>query len=133
MCSQRTLPDPKSRQRTFHSCSGRGASRRAPPKYSPFLGGSTWPELIAVVRNTFSPQTIGDDQPRPGISVFHETFSVLDHRSGRFVLVLTPWAPGPRNCGQLLSGNGAPDAFKTANRIPGNTNRERFIFILKCF
>src|SRR5438093_13295081 len=133
MCSQRTLPDPKSRQRTFHSCSGRGASRRAPPKYSPFLGGSTWPELIAVVRNTFSPQTIGDAQPRPGISVFHETFSVLDHRSGRFVLVLTPRAPGPRNCGQFVSVNGAPDEVKYANRIIGAANTEKFNFIFKSF
>src|SRR6266446_2316412 len=130
MCSQRTFPEVKSRQSTFHSCSGRGASRRSPPKYNPFFGGSTSPELIAVVRNTFSPQTIGDDQPRPGISVFHETFSVLDQRSGRFVLVLTPRAPGPRNCGQFVSGNGAPDEFKTANTITVSTNTEGFIFIL---
>ena len=84
-----------------------------------------------MVRNTFSPQTIGDDQPRPGISVFHETFSVLDQRSGRFVLVDTPRAPGPRNCGQLVSGNGAPDELNTANTVKGSTHTEGFIFILK--
>src|SRR2546427_2739215 len=47
---------------------------------------------------------MGDDQPRPGISTFHATFSVADQCSGRLVLSATPRALGPRNCGQLASG-----------------------------
>jgi hypothetical protein len=59
--------------------------------------------FTTVVRNTRWPQTIGDDQLRPGRSVFHATFSVADHLSGRLALMLTPEAFGPRNCGQFES------------------------------
>ena len=84
----------------MRSSSTLGGSKRLPPMYKPFLGASSSPRLTAVVRNTRSPQTIGDDQPRPGTSVFQATFSVADQRSGRFGPLATPRAPGPRNCGQ---------------------------------
>ena len=50
-----------------------------------------------MVRNTCSPQTTGDDQPRPGISVFHETFSVLDQRQYMyFAFLQDDWKVTPR-------------------------------------
>jgi hypothetical protein len=58
---------------------------------------------MTAVRNTRLPQTTGDDQLRPGSSVFHATFSVADQRSGRRVLMPMPAAWGPRNWGQFPS------------------------------
>jgi len=43
------------------------------------------------VRNTLSPETMGDDQPRPGISASHSTLSVFDHLSGSIPLDATGW------------------------------------------
>src|ERR1035438_4797491 len=91
--SHRTLPEVKSRHTTFHSCSRPRVFGCSPPIKSPFCGGSDVPEFTAVVRNTWSPHTIGDDQPRPGISAFHTTFSEADQCSDRFVLVVMPRAP----------------------------------------
>src|SRR5438552_91367 len=54
----------------------------------------------AEVINTLSPQTTGDDQPRPGILAFHRTFLSAAHSAGSCVSVDTPLAFGPRNCGQ---------------------------------
>src|SRR5688572_29980969 len=56
---------------------------------------------MALVRKTQSPQTMGDDQPRPGISRFHATFSVADQRSGSVVPRPMPRDFVPRNCGQF--------------------------------
>ena len=57
---------------------------------------------MTVVRKTRLPQTTGLDQPRPGISVTHSTFSVVLHVSGRFGLSATAaFMVGPRKCGQL--------------------------------
>src|ERR1041385_640652 len=57
-----------------------------------------------------SPQTMGEDQPTPGISIFHATFSLEDHLSGGAASSATPSEPGPRNCGQW------PEASATASR-----------------
>src|SRR5687767_12572959 len=89
-----------------------------------------------------SPQTIGDDQPWPGITVFHRTLFVVLHVSGGVADSATPIAPGPRNCGHpstrsatacwpslisLRAGCSAPpartwhvasDSAKTANMVP---------------
>jgi hypothetical protein len=46
----------------------------------------------AVVTNTRSPQTIGDEDPRPGISTFHRTFFVSLHSDGGSAVVDTPVA-----------------------------------------
>jgi hypothetical protein len=52
---------------------------------------------MAVVRNTLSPQTIGEDEPRPGISTFHRTFFVSLHSVGGFAVREIPLAKGPRH------------------------------------
>ena len=67
-----------------------------------FISGAT-----EVVRKTFPFHTIGDDQPMPGTSATHSTFSVVDQVFGRRGLSLTGSAPGPRNCGQLTGDEDA--------------------------
>src|SRR5262249_23501858 len=62
-----------------------------------FAPGMTSPS-IAVVRKIRSPQTIGEEWHRPGIAVFHFTFSVGLHLVGRPVSGETPWLSGPRHC-----------------------------------
>jgi len=59
------------------------------------------------------PQTIGEDQPRPGTGVFHATWSVVLQVSGNPDFVLTPEAVGPRNCGQLSWPGTADDRSNT--------------------
>src|SRR5688572_19679133 len=61
-----------------------------------FIGCS----LVAAVMNTRVPQTTGDDQPTPGTSETHSTFSVLDHLTGRLGWSDTGLELGPRNLGQ---------------------------------
>src|SRR3954454_8136458 len=66
------------------------------------------PEVTAVVTIIWSPQTIGEDQPRPGTSARHPTLIVVDHLSGRPSIAETARPAGPRNCGQVRSaGAGA--------------------------
>src|SRR5690606_6915381 len=65
------------------------------------------------VTNTRSPQTIGEDHPRPGISVTHATLSVEEKLRGRFAASATPDAPAPRNCGQCARGDCACAASDT--------------------
>src|SRR3954470_20457395 len=64
--------------------------------------------LIAVVRNTWSPHTIGDDQPRPGTSAFHTTFVVVDHVVGSVSMAETARPACPRNCGHVVSVGAGP-------------------------
>src|SRR5687768_18611650 len=54
----------------------------------------------------------GDDQPRPGTSMAHFTFSVLDHVRGSAGASATPLADGPRKPGQFEVG--AADTEATA-------------------
>src|SRR5262245_43097771 len=56
---------------------------------------------MSVVRKTFLPQIIGCEKPRPGSAVFHITFFVSLHSTGRFVSPETPCESGPRHCAQL--------------------------------
>src|SRR5215471_13902744 len=56
---------------------------------------------MSVVRKTFLSQMIGCENPFPGIAVFHKTFFVSLHSVGRFLSSETPWASGPRHCGQF--------------------------------
>ena len=58
--------------------------------------------LTTEVTKIFSPQTIGEDQPLPGIAVFQATFSVWLQVSGKFGSSTTPDESGPRNCGHWL-------------------------------
>ena len=91
----------------------------------------TVPEFTTVVRRTRSPQTIGDDQPRPGKSVFQATFSVADQRSGNPSPVATPFEPGPRNCGQFVSALTGKVAAKT--RVANDIDHRGIPFIRRPF
>src|ERR1700682_5076258 len=62
---------------------------------------------IAVKTNSRSPQTTGDDEPRPGISVFHRMCFVSLHSTGGSALLETPLAYGPRHWGQNRSATGS--------------------------
>ena len=66
----------------------------------PSDGGFIRCSLVAAVRKTLVPHTTGDDQPTPGTSATHSTFSVLDHLTGRLGLSETGFESGPRNRGQ---------------------------------
>src|SRR4030095_15846891 len=59
---------------------------------------------VTVVRNTRSFQMIGDDQPSPGIGVFHFTFDRAVHSTGTFFSAEIPWPVGPRKPGQFSAG-----------------------------
>src|SRR5687768_7850333 len=54
-----------------------------------------------------SPQTTGEDEPRPGISIFHLMFLVSLHSRGGVACRDTPVAYGPRHCGQYFSRSSA--------------------------
>src|SRR5687767_1035962 len=47
---------------------------------------------IAVVTNSRSPHTTGEDDPRPGISIFHRMFFVSLHSRGGSAVLETPFA-----------------------------------------
>src|SRR5262249_513323 len=61
-----------------------------------------------VVKNTRLPQTMGDDHPRPGTSVFQATFSVADQCSGGWALASEAGCRHDRNCGTLADGSTLP-------------------------
>jgi hypothetical protein len=61
------------------------------------------PDPTAEVTITWSPQTIGDDQPRPATSAFQATLIVVDHFVGSDSIAETARPPGPRNCGHVVS------------------------------
>src|SRR5207245_3568544 len=58
-----------------------------------------------------SPQTTGDEDPRPGMSTFQRMFFVSLHSVGGFANRETPLAYGPRHCGQNRSAAAAPPAL----------------------
>src|SRR5262245_29310694 len=58
------------------------------------------PSSYAVVKKIRSPQTIGEEWPRPGTAVFHKIFSVADHLSGYPEPDANPCPEGPRHRGQ---------------------------------
>src|SRR5688572_19715583 len=97
--SQRVLPVLRSTAITMKRCGSRGLT---PPRGSCDVDPEA-PEGIAVVRNTWSPHTTGEDEPRPGISTFQLTFFVSLHSVGGSACGATPVARGPRHCGQLRS------------------------------
>src|SRR5262249_31100148 len=70
-----------------------------PPKPPPGCG-FLWLSVMAVVKNTLSPQTMGDDQATPGILAFHCTFFSGPHSVGSAEPVATPLLFCPRNSGQ---------------------------------
>src|SRR5262245_49005778 len=54
-----------------------------------------------------SPQTMGEADPRPGISTFQRTFFVSLQSSGGLADFEMPLASGPRHWGQNRSAGGA--------------------------
>src|SRR5215470_12416845 len=70
----------------------------------------------AVVRKIRSPQTIGEEWPRPGMAVFHFTFCVGVHTVGRPVSGEMPWLSGPRHCDQFAAGFGGVAVRGLVNR-----------------
>src|SRR5689334_22763751 len=81
----------------------------------PVEGALNAPALTAEVTNTRPPETIGEDQPRPGTSTDQATCSVADQRRGGAEPSAIPFPPGPRNCGQSVGGAG------TASAAPAST------------
>src|SRR5262245_12829581 len=82
-----------------------------PPPNPPL--GLRWLSVMAVVTNTLSPETIGQDQAAPGTSTFQATFLSGPHSAG-IGSADSPLPPGPRNCGQspppAAAGTRAPRA-----------------------
>src|SRR5438105_2680281 len=66
--------------------------------YSPLRGSGGMPSVTTEVTNTLSPQTTGDDQPRPGMSVCQRRFLSLPQTAGSG-LSPTPASGPPRNAG----------------------------------
>ena len=59
---------------------------------------------MTLVTKTLSLQTIGEDHPLPGTLVFHFTFSVLDHLTGKLLSLMptgNPLASDPLSLGQF--------------------------------
>jgi hypothetical protein len=83
----------------------------------PFLACSSCPSLVTVVTMTRLPQTMGQDQPRPGISVLQTMFSVTLQRSGSPVAADIPAEPGPRNWGQFSWASAATDPRSVIRQI----------------
>src|SRR5512139_3138744 len=90
----------------------------------PVDGALNAPGEIAEVTNTRSPQTMGDDQPRPGTSMDQATLSVFDHRSGSDEPSATPAPCGPRNWGHSV-GPPAPMAAVSVSPTSRVTARRR--------
>jgi len=66
-------------------------------KSTPREGGFISLSERAEVTKTRLFQTRGDDQPIPGISETHSTFSVVDQVEGSLALSLTGFEPQPLN------------------------------------
>ena len=73
---------------------------KSTPSDGCFIGLS----LVAAVMNTRFPQTTGDDQPVPGTSTAHSTFSVFDQVNGNFGFSATGFEFGPRKRGHCAAG-----------------------------
>ena len=127
--SHRTAPVSRSRQYTRQSCSSGTGSGRPLGAYSPGFGSSNSPTAVTVVRKTRCPQTTGLDQPSPGTSTTHSTFSVRLHVSGRSGLSGTDaFRVGPRKCGQLsFASAGRADARVEARAGTNRVSTIRFI------
>ena len=78
-----------------------------------------FPGLIAVVMNNWSPQIIGLEWPKPGITVFHRTFS--DFSMFQAVAVSAPLAMPlawvPRKEGQFVCAIAGNASTSTSNGI----------------
>ena len=74
------------------------------------------------------PQTIGVAEPRPGSCTFHLTLLVSLHVTGGLPVDETPFASGPRHCGQFCwSGDDAADREQVMEAERMATNGKRRI------
>ena len=83
------------------------------------------PPSIDVVRKTRSPQTIGDEWPRPGTGVFHAMFLPGDHSSGYDASGEMPRPSGPRHCAQLSPLAGVRIGADESGSVNAESERER--------
>src|SRR5262245_16909855 len=97
--SQISFPDCRSYASTVNLWTPRG---RNPPR-GECCASPVTPAGTAVVTNTLSPQTMGVDDPRPGMGVFQRMFFDSLHSSGGVAAFERPLAYGPRHCGQKRS------------------------------
>jgi hypothetical protein len=81
----------------------------------------------AAVTKILSPQTIGEDHPRPGTSVAHLIPSVFDQRSGAPDPTAIPLRSCPRNPGQVSSFDGSAAAPVASNATRVRARRHRAI------
>ena len=95
----------------------------------PIWGFFETPSVEDAVTNTLLPLTMGDDQPRPGMTAFHSTFSVLDQVSGRrMVDTGFPWGPRNRDHSGASAAKTSRTTATMANEIARAIGRyERFM------
>jgi hypothetical protein len=74
---------------------------------------------------TWFSQTIGDDEPRPGISAFHFTFLVSFHSVGGFAVNEPPLPVGPRQLSQLSAHAHGVDKPTNSNDV------QNFLYMTK--
>ena len=127
--SQRTAPLARSMAYTIQRWPAT-ASRlpwSSPGSYSPLTGCGSSPALTAVVTNTCSPETIGELQPRPGMSMVQTTFSVSLQRSGRSGWSGATPASRPRNRGQSLLARATGSASSSTTVVSSPWQKPRCI------
>ena len=73
---------------------------------STLIARNDFPSSVAVVSQIRSPRIAGEDQPFPGISVFHLMFLLSLQVRGSPLSVECPWPGGPRNSGQSSASTG---------------------------
>ena len=87
-------------------------------RYKPFRGFSPSSRATTVVTKTLLPHTTGLDQPRPGMAVFHATFSVALQRSGSAgSSSTTPVMAGPRHWVQWSAASADTWPIEAANAM----------------
>jgi hypothetical protein len=72
----------------------------APVPRRTHTANSCLPSSVAVVTQTWSPHTTGEDQPKSWMGRFQTTFSVSLQASGSRAASACPFARGLRNCGR---------------------------------
>ena len=68
------------------------------------------------VTMTRSPQTMGEEVPRPASGARQARFSLAPHVVGRPASCDTPRLDGPRHCGQFSAASSAPDRTSVASQ-----------------
>lgn len=106
-----------------HSSSISRVQRIRPVSRSRQSSARRKPPSQAVVRNTRSPQTIGDDVPSPGSCVFQRTFFSALHTAGNPCSRETALPPGPRQRGQSSAWMPAADKTSIAAYAPKKAPR----------